>query len=442
MRRPNGSGSVLDRGDGSFLLRWPERGERRSRVVRCGTEAEALELLDAILLELGEDGAEVTFAAFGERWLDHAEAAGRGDIAACRSRWRLHVAPQRWARLPLGAVRPRHLKRWLKALERVGLGEQHRRHCAYLVSGIFREALEEELVTRNPMEAISKPGLPASRRAIVLTAAQIAALDLDEILPTIALALVGCCLRPGELLGMRIEDDRGDHLLVRRSGRAQRQQGRTKTGQGEVRRVELFGWGATALERWRRLRPSLKGRGWAAARSPWLFPVPPVWLRALPLPAGVHAHDCRGTGATHLLSGTWGEPWTIADVAAFIGDSIATTERAYAHVVGGRLAALGRGIRVGSGPERETVKNRAMLLRARRDSNARPLASEALAFSQRAPTDSTAQILRGSRVAELAFRYAEAVERGDPHRDMRGLDLVAAILGEDARAGAVQEATG
>lgn len=72
-----------------------------------------------------------------------------------------------------------------------------------------------------------------------------------------------------------------------------------------------------------------------------MFPIPATWLRARgPFGAlmaeigreGIKPHDLRGTTATHLLSGSFGHPWTIAEVAAHLGDTEATIRKHYAHV--------------------------------------------------------------------------------------------------------------
>ena len=56
-------------------------------------------------------------------------------------------------------------------------------------------------------------------------------------------------------------------------------------------------------------------------------------------------HDLRGTGATHLLAGTWGAPWPIATVSKMLGHaSIAVTQR-YARVLDDSLFAAGAQLR-------------------------------------------------------------------------------------------------
>src|SRR5690606_34242645 len=107
------------------------------------------------------------------------------------------------------------------------------------------------------------------------------------------------------------------------------------------------------------------------------------------------------------------------------GDSIATTERAYAHVLPGQIARSECQSECTDSEARAAELLNDIAGRAWKNSNLRPLASEAL----------TGRVVVSTYVPErhsidtLARRYARAVADGDPHRDMRGLDLVEAVLG-------------
>jgi integrase len=57
------------------------------------------------------------------------------------------------------------------------------------------------------------------------------------------------------------------------------------------------------------------------------------WMSRLGLSVRVTFHDHRDTAATHLLSASWGDQWTIEMVSDFLGHSdIAVTRKRYAHV--------------------------------------------------------------------------------------------------------------
>jgi len=253
--RPRGSGSITHLGGDRYRLRWWQEGRRKTKVVH-GTEDKAHAILDKVvagLAEQGNLGCRQTVKQFGAKYLDRIELQGFRSIDAARSRWRCHVEPYPLARLPLDEVRPRHVRQLLDRLAAAGLGAQSRRHVAWLLSGLFRDALELELVDRNPVTAVRKPTSRPTRRDQVLSVEQLEVLEhtegLDEHARWIALTLAGTGLRPGELLGLELGDVRVDdeapHLLVRRSGR---RRFCTKTDD-RVRRVELFGLGLRAVRR-------------------------------------------------------------------------------------------------------------------------------------------------------------------------------------------------
>jgi hypothetical protein len=134
-------------------------------------------------------------------------------------------------------------------------------------------------------------------------------------------------------------------------------------------------------------------------------------------------HDLRHTCASHLVQGSWApaliaRPLRLEEVRDWLGhQDIATTQR-YAHLCRDAIAAL-----VVAGHNLDTERSRP------RDLNSGPTVYE---------TPGAARVGRGivpdpdavsrlvSRLRGEAVRTAEAIERGDRHRDHRALDLVAA----------------
>lgn len=430
-RRKHGSGSVQMLGPTTAFLRWREHGKRPSRVIHDTTEELAHEIMDGIIEGLRQRAGRYTVEAFGDDWLKR-KTPKRGDADSVIGRFNKHIRPHRIARVHVDELRAGNVRAWLDDLERGGVEQQNRRHCVSLLSAIVRDAVELLDLPKNVVRDVEWPPVPPTRRQLIATREQVERLAYDESLDpyaaTIALMLVGFCLRPGELLGLRVEDA-GERLLVWRSKRTT---DTTKTGQ--PRALSIFGWGEVALAKWRRLRSTLRVKRYDTATSPWLVPVPRTWfqrrnrvgrLLAALGASHLHPHDLRGTGATHLLSGTWGPPWTIADVATYIGDSISTTQRTYAHVTATRHDELGKGIRVGYDDSDEVLISAVMSGRARCDSNARPLASEALGHPVGVRQFSPGDIPTTSR---LARRYLEAVRDASPHAHDRGVELAAAVL--------------
>lgn len=452
MKRQQGTGSITTLSEGRHLIRWPGPKKRDSKVIR-GTYEDAERALAAVLAELaGETSRGHTFRSFGEECLDRWEERDQlRSMAALRSRWRRHVERAPFIGWPIADIRSGDVRRWLDKLS-LTMSAQSVRHCAFLVSAVFRDALERELVDRNPVEAVRKPVTRGSRRDIILAAEQIGRLGdrraPDEIARLIALAYVGTGVRPGELLGLRLEDVRleGDepHLRVLRSGR---HRDTTKTDQ--ARRVELFGVGLEAVRRWVEvMRARLTLKRLDLATSPWAFPIPPAWLRvrgrvgaaiARAGGQGVHVHDLRGTFASHALTGTFGEPWTIAEVAAHIGDSIETTQRHYAHLVGAgaRRAAQGQRKDLVPLPPRSAVVAKsskkaqspaALAPVAQLD---RALASEAADIRwRRADIGAGFPSPLPASLAELRDGVARAIDERDPFVIRRVLELLDALPDE------------
>lgn len=430
MKRKQGSGSVQMLGPTKAFLRWPEMGRRASRVVHNVTEAEAHQVMDAIIERLQERGTNHTVATYTEAWLDE-ECPRRHDESSVRSRARCYILADPIGSKLICELRPRHVKAWIKRLRKTRLKQQSVRHCVNLLSAICRGAVEDELLPSNPVHAVSKPPVPKSaRREIIATAAQLERLAYDETLDqeaaTIAVLLAGHCLRSGELRGLHIGDDHGDHLRVWRSGPHA-----DDTKANGFRRVASFGLGQFALRKWRKLRPVLQVKRCNIETSPYLVPVPKGWFRARGRVGrllvevcgeGFKTHDLRGTGATHLLSGTFGDPWEVADVASYIGDSIDTTQRAYAHVIPTRHEELGKGQRIRSGYDASDAEliSSVISLRARQDSNLRPLASEAHGYPLSSRADGSSGIPSISRLARV---FLEAVRDDDEFAIERGIEL-------------------
>lgn len=445
MRRTKGTGSVRPLGDGRYLLRWWERGERKSEVREAPTEEHAHRVMDCMMVQLAKDGSlggAVTIADIGRVALDHYERKRGGrKLRPYRSRFKCHVADAPFAALRPDEVTPVALTRWIDELEILGLEPRTIRHCIYLVSLIFRYACERGKAKHNPVALVRKPAPGASRRDIILDAAGADKLAdgagiADEEARLIGLALLGTGVRPGELLGLHKDEDVNawaarPHLVVRRSCRV----AETTKG-GKSRRVELFGLGLYAVRRWMKdIRPTLKVRGYETpANEPWAFPVPPGWLRtdgrlgavltAVGAPKGLHAHDLRGSCATHLLSGTWGEPWTIAEVASLLGDTIETVQTSYAHLVADALQQ--RAARTGSG-NRWGNEIRALL-----DSSVISVGHEGLEPSANGLRDvGVVEDLRGVEgcnfpsVSRAARAYLEAAAAEQPIAHQRAVELAA-----------------
>jgi len=151
---------------GKFRVRFIRKGRSVSKVV--ATIVAALELRNALRDEL-KSGRVVpvevySAAAWGKTWLKDFRSGHRG-YKTEHGRFKMHIATADWATLPLRAVEPRDIIRWLQRLQttpaiRNGkalphwLSFQSRKHVRNLASALFADALIMGLCKTNPVAGI------------------------------------------------------------------------------------------------------------------------------------------------------------------------------------------------------------------------------------------------------------------------------------------------
>lgn len=327
------------------------------------TREEAEEVLAAALEQRGARSSGTTLRAWGASWLEDRERGGevRG-IRKEASCWRAHVASTDLAAMPLRRIRRQHVVAWIRDLERAQprRSVQTIRHARRLVIGACEAAIDAGILAHNPARgARIRPEKRTTESWTWLRVdelARILALPVDETAPRVGnggrkagtisakqrsalvVAIYGG-LRAGEMWGLRwrdvILDDARPHLVVRHS-----RDDATKSG--HLREVPLLAPALDALRRWRELAPGVgsalvwPGQGGACHVDGY----DAGWGRARRL-AGitrrVRWHDLRHTCASHLVQGTWGRVWSLAEVRDVLGhSSIKQTER-YAHLCPGGI---------------------------------------------------------------------------------------------------------
>ena len=352
--------------DGSirYRVRIRVEGVRQSHGLYRTIE-EAEEALAAALEVRGSTSSGTTLRAWGAAWLDRRERSGRvRGIAKEASCWRAHVAGSDLAALPLTRIRRRHVVEWLDALSarqpRLSLGTI--RHARRLVIGALEEAVDAGRIEANPARGArirgreerteqpwtwltvdelsrvltlpvhdppSRGGWQGGRVPGTITSAQRSAI----------VVAVYAGLRAGEMWGLRWRDVALDGprpmLVVGRSREA-------ATKSGVVREVPLLEPARVALERWREVAPGVgDALVWPASdgachRDGYDAGWPRV-LRLAGITRRVRWHDLRHTCASHLVQGTWGRVWSLAEVRSVLGHgSVRLTER-YAHLCPGGI---------------------------------------------------------------------------------------------------------
>jgi len=298
-----------------------------------------------------------------EEALDARERSGRvrghAKEASC---WRAHVAGSDLAALPLTRIRRQHVVAWLDALSarmpRLALGTI--RHARRLVIGALEDAVDAGRITSNPARGARIRGRdertePPWTWLTVDELARVLALPVHDppsrvaggrIAGTITSAqrsaivvAIYAGLRAGELWGLRWRDAHLDGprpmLVVGRSREA-------ATKSGIVREVPLLEPARAALERWREVAPGVgDALVWPASdgachRDGYDAGWPRV-LRLAGIARRVRLHDLRHTCTSHLVQGTWGRVWSLAEVRTVLGHgSVRLTER-YAHLCPGGI---------------------------------------------------------------------------------------------------------
>ena len=370
--RPAGAGTLeqLPSGRWRFRLTGPD-GKRRTSPSFALRE-EAQRVLDAATAELGAAGiapvGPVTLGGYAEAWL------GRRNVRSIedeRRLWRGHVAGTALAAMSIAEVRRKHVRDFLSALarkrkliakkggqrgERVESDDYLSRQTVKLVLSLLHRILEEaildEVLETNPARGHRLPrpvvDADAEEKWTFLTAAEIDQLfdcpNLSAKAHTVFEVAIFTGLRQGELWGLRW----GDLTLdAERPEAVARHSYEGPTKAGKLRRFPLLPRAAQAL---RRLREQ------SADTSPeaLVFPSPrggmhgegydAGWSTYSRAKAGIRRevvfHSFRHTCASHLLQGTWGRAWSLAEVRDYLGHSSVTVTERYAHLQPGRLHEL------------------------------------------------------------------------------------------------------
>ena len=360
---------------GTYRIRHRVQGGKPVLVKDIPTRERAEELLAAYRAEVEAgsivDPSGLTLRAWGAEWLDRRELSGRvRGIRQERGMWR-HVERAHFIDWELGVIRTPDVNDWIEQLGRtkaedaiVGevrktdrdLSPQTIRHAFRLLKQCLDEAVARDLIESNPAKGARLPKMRPTGYTF-LTLEEIDALfasDLSDRDGTLFTLAIYSGMRRGELFALRWEDvdlERG-MLSVRRGA-----SGPTKSG--KVRHCPLLPPARAALASWAEhggeglVFPSPRGgeysqgydAGWADRRWRRKTKSRGVELEVTPglktkagIARPVRFHDLRHTCASHLVMGSWGEPWSLEVVCAFMGHgSIAMTQR-YAHLAPGHLA--------------------------------------------------------------------------------------------------------
>jgi integrase len=276
----------------------------------------------------------ITVAGYAPQWLaGHRLEATSRQSYACMLK---HVV-KGLGNMAMRDVTPADVRSMFRALEATGLSNSTVGHVKTTISEMFKTAMMDGIVTRNPIDGV-KIGGRRAREMRILTTAEYRRL-LAAILPHYTLMLrtaVETGLRWGELVALRPADIKGNMIRVRRTieetsmpqSFKERDHGKTDRAMRDV--------SITA-----ELADDLRAAG---NDNDFLFKSPRgkqisrtnfrrIWLMALGQAgiSGVRFHDVRHTHASWLVNGGA----DLVTVRDRLGHSDIKTTSRYLHVVAG-----------------------------------------------------------------------------------------------------------
>ncbi|MFI8179751.1 site-specific integrase [Actinacidiphila glaucinigra] len=148
----------------------------------------------------------MTLSQYAAQWLNSL-SMDPSTYAGTEQRIRLHILPYLGAR-SLGALRPSHLRDWLRELERQNLAATYRRVIFANLSTLLTAAVEDRLIFQNPCRstAVRAPRLDA-RRLVPWHRDRVHAVRgalPHHFRPMVDVA-GGCGLRQGEIFGLAVD---------------------------------------------------------------------------------------------------------------------------------------------------------------------------------------------------------------------------------------------
>lgn len=352
--RDAGSGTILDRGKGRYLLRIRTAdGKRRARTIRAESLEDARRQLDNLLGVLTTEGqlspGGVTVRGWLAEWLRRRERSRSWKVYDGRVRNCLHDAP--WIDDLLVNLRPRDVRDYVRTMLQTFAPATAQGALSCLKMAL-REAVEDERIAVNPAREIRLPradGQPRAEARRPLTRDEVQR-AMKHILPPDERAILAVAiftgLRSGELFAMQLDHvhERDGQLLLHVEFGGF---GGKPTKSGKPRWVRVVGPARTALKDWLDEVPRTR----KANADLLLFPGraggrrrlshASTWLRLRLRDAGVMAsprfHDLRHTAATALENGWFGPPMLREHVQAILGHA---TMQQTAEYSGGATEAM------------------------------------------------------------------------------------------------------
>lgn len=311
----------------------------------------------------------MNFFDLGAEVLAERDRSGLRGYTRDESRWKRHVSTAAFAMTDVNDIAAPVLREWLRTMaDKKAMGSGPERtlskptisRCMSLVSVIFNEAVERDIIQANPCIGVKQKKRVDERDTIDKWAfllwpeqCQIAACQNIPYEDRLMIAVAEHTgMRAAEMIHLEtgdvVADGNDPHIMIRFAGRDRRD--RTKkltTKSGKKREVPLLPYALDAMREWLSILPlyapenpegvvfptrtgALRQSGKFFGRSDTLrnyYRAAGITLRPY-----LHHHALRHTFATNLISGVYGRMWRTEEIRVLLGhSSVQITER-YSHL--------------------------------------------------------------------------------------------------------------
>ena len=233
--------SIRQRPDGMYRARYRDAaGREHARHFRLRKEAQHWLNEQTAMIITGTyaspQAGKITVQRYFDTWTA-AQIWADNTLASAKQA----LASSELGTLPIGSVKPSHIRSWLKREHSRGIAASTVALRLVYVNGMFSAARQDRIIATNPAEGIKAPKeqrKPAEEAMIIPTAAEVRAM-LDKCEPEVRpMVLLGVFagLRRGELAAVRISDIDFLRRRLKVERQAEETGGGTKPPKGNVTR--------------------------------------------------------------------------------------------------------------------------------------------------------------------------------------------------------------
>ena len=258
-RRARHEGSVYKRADGrwvgALVVNYKEDGRPLKRSVYGKTQKQALSKLQTLQQKLSEEGETPSGIATVEQLVRSylGQLGVDKDVSTiAKHETRATQISGYIGDITLAEINGERLAKFFDTMKRDGVSGNIRARTHGILKKAFEYAVYEGLIPRSPLQQIAcPPASPLKKERDAWTAVEVekfvgSAAEQDRLFPAIYLILSNG-LRPGEALGLKWTDVRGNQLHIQRTVRYFRRKLIEKPPKG--RKTRTVGLSADVLER-------------------------------------------------------------------------------------------------------------------------------------------------------------------------------------------------